>query len=198
MRDGGVDKPTRRDEIFQHAADIFWEKGYNATSMNDVAAAMRMQKASLYYHVPTKQTLLYEISVQSMQHMIDTVLAVAPVDPVDRLMTIVHRHVEVLLEDRSKHAVALTELRSLSAEERQHVTDLRDRYERLIDEAVRSVQSATGRWAGVPPRLVRLALLGMLNWTVFWFDPAGKETPAELADAFARIFVGQGGRSADR
>jgi TetR/AcrR family transcriptional regulator, cholesterol catabolism regulator len=189
-RSGEVAKPSRRNEIFERAADIFWEKGYHATSMNDVAAAMRLQKASLYYHVQTKQTLLYEMSVQSMQHMIDTALAVPVVDPVERLETIIHRHVEILLEDRSKHAVALTELRSLTPDERQHVTDLRDRYERLIDEAVRSVQTTTGRWDGVPPRLVRLGLLGMLNWTVFWFDPAGPDTPAQLAAAFARIFIG--------
>ena len=197
VRAGEVDKPTRRNEIFEQAAEIFWEKGYHASSMNDVAVAMSMQKASLYYHVQTKQTLLYEMSVQSMQHMIDTALSVTAVDPVERLVAIINRHVEVLLEDRSKHAVALTELRSLTPAERQHVTDLRDRYERLIDEAVRAVQTTTGRWRGVRPRLVRLALLGMLNWTVFWFDPAGEETPGELATAFARIFVGDGVPTSD-
>lgn len=179
----------RREEIFVAAADIFWDKGYHATSMNDVADAMGLRKASLYHHVKNKETLLYEMSVSSMHHIIDAAVSATSPDPEAHLREIILRHVEALLADRSRHATALVELRSLPPEQRQHVTDLRSRYDRLIDEAVRGVQASTGRWPEVPTRLVRLALLGMLNWTVFWFSPDGPDTPEHIARDFCTIFM---------
>jgi AcrR family transcriptional regulator len=185
-RDGGG---TRREEIFAAAADIFWAKGYHATSMNDVAEAMEMRKASLYHHIANKETLLYEMSVSSMRHMIDAAVSAAGADPEEHLRQVIARHLQALLADRSRHATALVELRSLPPEQRQHVVDLRSRYDNLIDEAIRAVQAATGRWPGIPARLVRLALLGMLNWTVFWFSPGGAETPQAIAEQFTAIVM---------
>ncbi len=191
-----VPSSGRREDIFAAAADMFWDKGYHATSMRDVADAMGMRKASLYHHVATKETLLYEMSVTSMHHMIDAAQAATSTDPETHLRQIISLHTTALLADRSKHATGLIELRSLSAEERQHVTDLRGRYDRLIDEAVRAVQTSTGRWPRVSTRLVRLALLGMLNWTVFWFHSDGEETADSVAEGFCTIFLGPPASSA--
>jgi TetR/AcrR family transcriptional regulator, cholesterol catabolism regulator len=180
---------NRRERIFAAAADIFWEKGYHATSMNDVAEAMGLRKASLYHHIKNKETLLYELSVSSLRHIIDAAMSAANPDPEDRMRQVIARHVEALVADRNRHATALVELRSLSPRERQHVVDLRNRYDNLIDEAVRAVQTTTGRWPGVSVRLIRLSLLGMLNWTVFWYSPDGPETPQAIADTFYAIFM---------
>ena len=179
----------RREEIFAAAADIFSVKGYHATSMNDLADAMGMRKASLYHHVRNKETLLYEMSVSSMHHIIDAATSATNPDPEGRLREVIEKHILALLDDQSRHATALVELRSLSAEERQHVIDLRSRYDNLFDEAVRSVQKTSGRWTEIPTRVVRLALLGMLNWTVFWYSPEGSESPADIAASFAAIVL---------
>ena len=183
-------KNPRREELFGIAAELFWDKGYHATSMSDVAEAMGIRKASVYHHVRSKETLLYEMSVESMHHMIDAATSAGGSDPVEHLRAIIVRHIGALLDDRDKHATALVELRSLSTEERQHITDLRSRYDRLIDEAVRQVQGTEGMWPTIPTRLVRLGLLGMLNWVVFWYSPAGRETPDEIGDAFAQMLLG--------
>jgi AcrR family transcriptional regulator len=179
----------RRDEIFAAAAEIFWVKGYHATSMNDIADAMGMRKASLYHHVKNKETLLYELSVSSMHHILDAVMTATSDDPETHLREIISLHVAALLDDRSKHATALVELRSLRPDERQHLTDLRGQYDHLIDEAIHAVQVSTSRWPGVATRVVRLALLGMLNWTVFWFNPEGPESAHHIAIDFSSIFL---------
>ncbi|HVV10475.1 TetR/AcrR family transcriptional regulator [Amycolatopsis sp.] len=179
----------RREEIFAAAAEIFWAKGYHATSMNDVANAMSMRKASVYHHIKNKETLLYEMSVSSMRHMIDAAMSATSPDPEERLNEAIVRHVEALLDDRSRHATALVELRSLSPAERQHIVEMRDSYDHLIDGMVAAVQESTGRWPGIPARLVRLAMLGMLNWVVFWFSPDGKETAESIARTFSAILM---------
>lgn len=175
------------------AAELFSTKGYSATAMSDLAAALGIQKASLYHHVRTKETLLYELSMESMRHMIDAASSIPALPPLAYLEALIEGHVRSLLAEQNKHATALTELRSLSSEERTHVRELRDRYDRIVEEAIRAVQTAEGRWPGLAPKVVRLALLGMLNWTVFWYHPGGEITAEELARAYTAIFLGAAG-----
>jgi TetR/AcrR family transcriptional regulator, cholesterol catabolism regulator len=183
-------QPSRRDEILTTAAELFWAKGYSATAMSDLAAELGIRKASLYHYVPAKEALLYELSIESTRRMIEAATSVSTLAPVPYLEALIRTHLLTLLGDQNTHATALTELRSLSPQERQHVTDLRDRYDRLIEEAIRSVQAATGLWPGISPKLLRLSLLGMLNWTVFWYRPGGALTPEDLSTSYARIFLG--------
>jgi TetR/AcrR family transcriptional regulator, cholesterol catabolism regulator len=92
---------SRREEILNAAADLFWKKGYGGTAMSELAASLGMQKASLYHHVRTKETLLYELSVQSMHHMIDAATSVSALAPLPRLQAIIERHIDALLADQS-------------------------------------------------------------------------------------------------
>jgi AcrR family transcriptional regulator len=157
--------------------------------MGDLAAAMQMGQSSLYHHIDSKETLLYEMSESSMRNITEAAASATSTDPEERLREVIALHVGSLLHDRSRHATALIELRSLKPEQRKSIVDLRTHYDQLIDDTVSAVQAATGRWPGVPTRLVRLALLGMLNWTVFWYSEDGAESPASVADAFSAIFL---------
>jgi AcrR family transcriptional regulator len=181
---------SRRDEILSAAADLFWTQGYGGTAMSDLAKRLGMRKASLYHHFRTKDTLLYELSAESLRHVMEAATTANELDPLPRLRAIIEGHIKALLTDQSQHATALTELRALSPEQRDHILELRDRYERIIDEAIRSVQAADHLWPDVPPKLLRLAVLGMLNWTVFWHQEGGPETAEGIADVFGSLFVG--------
>jgi AcrR family transcriptional regulator len=180
---------ARREEILLAAAEIFWEKGYHGTSMRDVAEATNMRKASLYHHVRNKETLLIEMSVSSLEHIIEGAESIVADDPECRLRALVEHHVTALIDDRSRHATMLVELRSLAPDQRRIVTDLRSRYDRIFDEAIADVQQATGRWPDVPTRLVRLSVLGVLNWTVFWFSPEGPDSAAAVAATFTDLIL---------
>lgn len=157
--------------------------------MSEVAASLGMQKASLYHHIRTKETLLFELSVESLQRMIDAAATVSETQPRARLEALIEAHIVALLGDQSKHATALTELRALSERERTIVTDLRDRYERITEEAIRSAQAAGELRDDIHPKLMRLGLLGMLNWAVFWHQPQGELTAAEVGRVFASLFL---------
>jgi AcrR family transcriptional regulator len=180
---------TRREEILSIAAQLFRAKGYSATAMSEVAAEVGIQKASLYHHDRTKESLLYELSVQSMRHMIETAAAITETTPLPRLRAMIDGHVHALLSDQNKHATALTELRALSPEERGDVVRLRDEYDGIVDQAIADVQAADGLWPDVETKLVRLALLGMLNWTVFWYQDTGAQDVEGIAQAFLAVFL---------
>ena len=194
--DGGSRTTARKGEILAVAADLFAAKGYGATAMSDLAAALGIQKASLYHHVRKKETLLYELSLNSMSRIIGAAAAVPDSAPVARLRALIESHVATLLTDQTTHATALIELRCLSPQDRGHIVELRDGYDRIMEEAIRAAQTAAGLWPNVSPKVVRLALLGMLNWSVFWYRPEGDLTGAEIAKGFASIFFGESASTA--
>lgn len=69
------------------------------------------------------------------------------------------------------------------------MTDLRDRYEQIIEEAIRGAQAAAQLRDDIHPKLMRLPLLGMLNWAVFWHRPDGEMRSSEVGQVFASMLL---------
>jgi len=88
-----------RQEILRTAARLFQQRGYDATSMNDVAAALKLSKGGLYHHFQSKDEILFEIMNHAMEITQERVLG--PVrgiaDPVERLRALIRLHIEVVL-----------------------------------------------------------------------------------------------------
>ncbi len=180
----------QRADIIQAAAQIFRKKGYHGTSMQDIADAVHLQKASLYYHVSSKQEILLTILDQALDLLIADMSAVMREDiPVEeKLRRAVHVYVQRLTQDADLAAVLLLEHRSLNGRARQRHIQRRDRYEilwrSLIKEGIdRCVFHAKDE------RLAVFALLGVLNWTVTWYREDGRYTPGELGDFFASLML---------
>ena len=182
---------ARYPEILATAADLFWAKGYNATTMSELAAALGLRKASLYHHIDKKETLLYELSVDSLARVTEAADAALAreTEPEARLRALIMAHVLTSLSDRSKHATMLSELRALTSGERDRISELRDGYDQLVERTISEGQQARCIRSDIPPQLLRLALLNMLNWTIFWFRTDGELSPGELAELFATIFL---------
>ena len=100
------------DRLLDTAADLFWEKGYAATTTREIAAALRIQQASLYYHMVSKEDLLYQLCISSLQQFLsDVPLALASADsPLKRIQTLIHTHVTTLLRHQKRNVAMLTEL----------------------------------------------------------------------------------------
>src|SRR6202012_254839 len=85
-----------RQEILRTAARLFQQRGYDATSMNDVAAALKLSKGGLYHHFQGKDEILFEIMSHAMeiteQRVLDPVRGIA--DPEERLRTLIRLHIE--------------------------------------------------------------------------------------------------------
>jgi AcrR family transcriptional regulator len=145
----------------------------------------------MYHHVRTKGDLLYTLCTESLSTITEAVgEAIArESDPVAQLRVLITTHLVTSLADQDKHATMLMELRSLPEERREVVTAMRDRYEDMIEEVVGAGQVAGLLRDDVPVRLLTLALLNLLNWTIFWFRPAGGRGVDEIATAFASIYL---------
>jgi TetR/AcrR family transcriptional regulator, cholesterol catabolism regulator len=173
------------------AARLFWENGYAATTTRELAEALGVQKASLYYHMGSKEDLLYEICMESLANIHEAVSqAVSEVrDPMRRVQAMIHAHVLSMLEDREKHATMLTELKALSPSRRSEVVARRDQYETLVRGILSDAQDAEVLTSEIPAKQLELGLLNLLNWTIFWYQADGDLSPDEVARLLERLYV---------
>ena len=179
-----------RDEILDAAASIFSEKGYHAASMQDIACAVKLRKASLYHHVNSKQEILLALLDKALDlliHEMENVM-VQPLPPDEKLLLAVRTYLDTMLEHRDLASVLLLEYRSLAPELRSRHIPRRDRFEELwrvlIQEGVNSGIFSTSNVS-----IDVKALLGVLNWTITWFKTGGTLSPLEIADTYTSLFL---------
>lgn len=165
--------------------------------MSQLASEFGIRKASLYHYVNRKEALLYEISADSLQRITaaaETAIA-SESEPVDRLRALIRAHLVTALGDRNEHATMLTALRSLTAAEYDEVATMRNAYDELVQSLMLEGQRAGVIRTDILAALLRLSLLNMLNWTIFWFHPDGSATIESLAADFESIFLDGAGKA---
>lgn len=169
---------NRRTLILDEAAKLFSARGYDATSMRDIAAAVGMLPGSIYYHFPSKDEILatiYGIGVDQIIAAVETAIARHD-DPWDRLEAAAVAHLDTLLGRNGYAAAVIADWPGETTDISPRLVAERDRYEAIFRTLIRALP-------GMPrasQRLFRLTLLGALNWTLTWYRP-GKQSPAQIA-----------------
>jgi AcrR family transcriptional regulator len=186
-----------RQEILRTAARLFQQRGYDATSMNDVAAALKLSKGGLYHHFQSKDEILFEIMNHAMEITQERVLA--PVrgisNPEERLRTLIRRHMEVVLSPRDREiTVMLHENHPLPPALRKRINQRKKEYVHFVEGVISDVQKEaqrTGNFKGaVSPRAAAFALLGMINWIYQWYKPEGNLQAQNLIPQFTDLLLG--------
>src|ERR1700722_6923740 len=189
--DGGIGRSSTWERLLETAAKLFWTKGYASTTTREIAEVVGVRKASLYHHIDSKEDLLFEISVSSLERIIHkTQSAVeAASDELTRVRALVHAHVTSMIADQDKHSVMLTELRALSPARRARIVELRDDYEQLVTGVLDEAREAGVLRDDIPVKYLSLSLLNLLNWAGFWFHLNGDLSPEHLADYLATLYL---------
>lgn len=179
------------ERVLDTAAALFWEKGYAATTTREIAAAVGIQQASLYYHVSSKEGLLYHLCVSSLEELFADVQSAVNEhsEPLNRLRALMRAHLKTLLKHQVRHVTMLTELRALSKTHSAEVLALRKQYANLVRAELQGAQAAGKLRTDIPAKYLYLALLNVLNWAVVWFSRDQALTADELADLFEPIYL---------
>jgi AcrR family transcriptional regulator len=183
--------PPTSERMLRSAAALFSKKGYSATSLREIAALLRIQKASLYYHIAGKEDLLFEICSASLRQIRrDVEAAIQHVeDPLERTRALVKAHIESMLRDQEQHTVTLSEMRALSEERLAQVISLRDAYEDLVRSVLEHAQGTGVLRQDIPVKYLSLHLLGMINRVEVWYRPKGPLTPTQIGELLAVMFL---------
>lgn len=188
-RDTAIDS---RQEILRASARLFQQQGYDATSMNDVAAALKLSKGGLYHHFQSKDEILFNLMNHAMditqERVIDGVRGI--VDPEERLRMLIRRHIEVVLSVRDREiTVMLHENHPLPPPLRRRINARKKDYVHFVESLIAEVQQVRGSKGSVSPRAAAFALLGMINWIYQWYRPEGALREEDLATQYTEIFL---------
>jgi AcrR family transcriptional regulator len=182
-----------RQEILRTAGRLFQQRGYDATSMNDVAAALKLSKGGLYHHFQSKDEILFEIMNHAMditqERVINPVKQIA--DPEQRLRALIRLHIEVVLSPRDREiTVMLHENHPLPPTLRKKINARKKEYVRFLENLIGEVQKSRRATGKVSPRAAAFALLGMINWIYQWYKPEGELQAQNLVPQFTDFVFG--------
>lgn len=177
-------RPSKRQKVLDKAAELIARRGFDGTSMRDIAAAVDMLPGSLYYHFASKEDLLLDIHERVVTSMTDQVRAALDgvTDPWARIEAAAVAHLQALLGSGSLVTIVSPNFPKDRDELNTRLKAHRNGYETLFHDLFAAVDLRPG----TDRRLLRLQLLGALNWVPVWFNPKGKTTPAEIAQSFVR------------
>ena len=183
-------RERRRAEILRAALRAFRDKGYHATTLDDIAEHVGVRKTALYHYFPDKESILYECHRESLAEVrrLMTIAGKSAESAAEHLALVIREHVRVMIETLEGSPLAF-EVTALSPERQDEVIQARDKYERglrkIIDRGVKD-----GEFRQVDSKIAVFAILGAINWIARWFNPDGAVQAPELGEQFADYLVG--------
>ena len=165
----------RAQELYLLAAQLFVERGVGATSLSDIANALNITKAGLYYYFESKQELLYRIVELGLDNVKNEVLDPAREikDPEERLRFIILNHARLAAEGNHAVIIVSHEMNSLSFTQREAVLRRRREYFEFVRDTLVEIQK-DNKLHDVDMTTATFTLFGMILWLSRWYRPGGK------------------------
>lgn len=175
-------------EIFQAALGLFQAKGYHGASMQDLADAVGMQKASLYYYIRSKEDLLVMVCERGTRAFTQDLSEIVASDlpATDKLRRAIECHLVALCEQLPLFTVFLREQKFLSDEQKRKLRGAGKQHAELL-ATVLEEGIAAGEFRRCDPAVTALAILGMCNWLYEWYSPDGPLAPLEIAAMYSEL-----------
>ncbi len=179
----------RRDEILDHATEVFCDKGYEGASMRDLSRASGMSLAGLYHYFESKEKLLYSIQKQTFSTIVRNLRErlAGQADPEARVRIFIQNHLEYFLANQKAMKVLSHEADVLKNGYGREVAAIKREYYRICVGLVEGLGILQG--AQFSSRLAVLSLFGMMNWIYTWHNPKIDADAGQLARQMSDIFL---------
>ena len=191
-----LDESERLREIYAVAAQIICEKGFDATSMDDIADAVGMTKAGIYHYIHGKREMLYQLMNYGMQRLEQRVIDPAKEvrDPEERLRAIITRHALLITEGSNSKGnnpitIVTYEVAGLAPAHRRTIEKRKRAYLDLVRETLKELK-ATNRLAEVDVTVAAFSLFGTMLWLSRWYRPNGRLSQEQVTEEVTRIALG--------
>jgi AcrR family transcriptional regulator len=177
---------TTESRIWGAAAKLFYDKGYHATTMRDIASEVGIKAGSLYNHFPGKQDILLRISLQTTRELHEGAVARLEgiTDIEEAIRAFLQWHVEFHAKNKLASRVADGQLPALSDENRLAVLEMRDAHEQLFRDLLRRGAAELG-WTVADERVISFGILTMCTEVDAWFRDDGPLTAEAIGDMYA-------------
>ncbi|MBN9535354.1 MAG: TetR family transcriptional regulator [Alphaproteobacteria bacterium] len=176
-------KEYKRELILKNALELFSEKGFQKTTIDDIGGSLGVTKPFIYTYFDSKYSILEQLYDRAYRDLHTGILEILNAEeggPAERLRRVVRLYVEENIERQKLTAIMLEEERNLAPKKRAEVRRKHREFDgkltSLIEEGV-----AAGEFKVADPKLASLAISGMVRWMHRWYSPEGRLAPAELA-----------------
>lgn len=172
------------------AAQLFRDRGFDATSVSDVARALGLTKAGLYHHFESKEALLFEVMMFGLDKVRDEVLVPVRLirDPEQRLRQFISRHARIATRGQGAVAHLGDEIRALPPAARREIERRQRVYLDLLRRTLAELK-AQRRLQAIDPTVAAFSIIGMILWLPRWFREDGRLSQDEVADEIATMAV---------
>lgn len=183
-----VPNNERLAEVYRTAAQIILRKGYDATSINDIANALGMTKAGLYHYINGKKELLFDIMNFGLDELDEEVAtpACSIADPSARLRFIIASHAQLVTRGQGAITILVDEITALPPAQNRIITRRKREYFDRLRDVLNELKSQ-GKLNDVDTTAATFSLLGMINWLSRWFRQDGDLTQEQVAEQITRI-----------
>ena len=171
--------------ILDKAESLFWQKGYNSTSMKDIASACDCKPANIYNFFDSKEDILYEVIKDNTTRMLSKLEPLENDDissPIELLKTFINNHHEFLAnKKRSFIVINDSGLKDLSSVHRKKIVELRDKYDRILRKILRR-GIETGEFANIDVQIIGYFISSIIIRSNIWFSAKGRLTSDQIGD----------------
>lgn len=171
----------KKEQILLDIAELFFQRGYEKTSIRDISKALNISKPGLYHHFTSKQEILFDIMYDFMEKTnrylkenMDLIQG-----PEDRLLFIIQSHTRFFVKYPAQTKVVVYEAHSLEGEFAERFKDKQLEYIAIIKSVLEENMKQAD--TQIDLNVATFLLLGILNWTIQWYKPDGKVPPEALA-----------------
>ena len=182
--------PNPREMILDHAARLFAEQGFEATSLMDLSVAAGLSKPAIYNYYASKQAVYDAVILRTLERLVATArAAVAPASAApDRLRAFMQGHARAFEADYHGFVATLVGFSGMSQHLRGEALALRDAHEGLLREIV-AEGATSGAFRAIDSETVARAVLSMLSWMARWFKPGAGKSAAAVADDYCDLLL---------
>jgi AcrR family transcriptional regulator len=180
---------NRINTIAKVSAQLFAEKGYLQTSMEDIAAAAKVTKGGVYHYFGSKNDILYFICSTYVEFDVENLdLSLSSIDTTEKKIEfIIFRHIEHYSTHVFAARTLLNEACNLPTRHFREVKDREKKYFSIVSGVLSQCHSTRGRKEVVTA--LALTLFGMMNWLYSWYDPKGNFTPKDISRLIYEVFM---------
>lgn len=180
-----MSKPNMKNTIKDVSIDLFYKKGYFASSISDIARAAGIQKSSIYYHYSNKEDILFDILKTTMIDLdanLDRLLKGVK-GTEKRVRTAIHSHTLFHIERQKEVIISDSELRGLTADNYKAIIQMRDEYEHKFQSLIKTGIDE-GIFAETNFKIFSYAIITMCTAVCIWFNPQGRLSKEEIAQIY--------------
>ena len=173
----------KRRRIREEACSLFFERGYESTTLDAVAQALEVTKPFIYSYYSNKSDLLYDICRLGIELSLEAIQGVAALDrpPTDRLRKVVESVLAIIFQYRKFIVVYEREEKNLDGTKAREIRDLRKLFDHQLADLL-TEGDRLGDFQIVDPVLTATTIGGMITWVAQWYSPEGKRSRLDITN----------------